>query len=96
MVITSLTKDGVQGENPFSVYCNMTDKEGIGVTVVSHDSENRSHVNGFEAPGNYSHDIQVIGASVSQLRTFARNFSNIDFFLKLLPLKDDELAMSEM
>ena len=30
------------------------------------------------------------------LRTFARNFSNIDFFLKLLPLKDDELAMSEM
>ena len=30
------------------------------------------------------------------LRTFAQNFSNIDFFLKLLPLKDDELAMSEM
>ena len=30
------------------------------------------------------------------LRTFARNFSNIDFFLKILPLKDDELAMSEM
>ena len=23
-------------------------------------------------------------------------FSNIDFFLKILPLKDDELAMSEM
>ena len=32
----------------------------------------------------------------SYLRTFARNFSNIDFFLKILPLKDDELAMSEM
>ena len=30
------------------------------------------------------------------LRTLARNFSNIDFFLKILPLKDDELAMSEM
>ena len=30
------------------------------------------------------------------LRTFARNFSNIDFFLKILPLKDDELAMSGM
>ena len=30
------------------------------------------------------------------LRTFARNFSNIDFFLKFLPLKGDELAMSEM
>ena len=30
------------------------------------------------------------------LRTFARNFSNIDFFLKILPLKNDELAMPEM
>ena len=25
-----------------------------------------------------------------------KNFSDIDFFLKILPLKDDELAMSEM
>ena len=30
------------------------------------------------------------------LRMFARKFSNIDFFLKMLPLKDDELVMSEM
>ena len=30
------------------------------------------------------------------LRTFARKFSNIDFFLKILTLKDDELVMSEM
>ena len=33
---------------------------------------------------------------ISFLRTFARNFSNIDFFLKISPLKDHELAMSEM
>ena len=32
----------------------------------------------------------------SLLRTFARKFSNIDFFLKILPLKDDELVMSKM
>ena len=32
----------------------------------------------------------------SVLRTFARKFSNIDFFLKILPLKDDESVMSEM
>ena len=32
----------------------------------------------------------------NHLRTFARNFSNIDFFLKILPLKDHELATSEM
>ena len=30
------------------------------------------------------------------IRMFARKFSNIDFFLQILPLKDDELVMSEM
>ena len=30
------------------------------------------------------------------LRTFARKFSNIVFFLKILPLKDYELVMSKM
>ena len=30
------------------------------------------------------------------LRTFARKFSNNDFFLKILSLKDDELVMSEI
>ena len=39
--------------------------------------------------------IKTIGHH-SRLRTFARNFSNIDFFLKILPLKDDELVISEM
>ena len=30
------------------------------------------------------------------LRKFVRKISNIDFCLKFLPLKDDELVMSEM
>ena len=30
------------------------------------------------------------------LRTFASNFSNIDFFLEISPVKDDELVMSKM
>ena len=60
----------------------MTDKEGIGVTVVSHDSENRTHVNGFEAPGNYSHDIQVIGASVSQLKGLTEASKSCEQFIK--------------
>ena len=45
--------------------------------------------------GKGAPNISVLDA-MTILRTFARNFSNIDFFLKLLPLKDDELAMSEM
>ena len=40
--------------------------------------------------------INEIGGKHDDLRTFARTFSNIDFFLKILPLKDDDLVMSEM
>ena len=32
----------------------------------------------------------------TSLRKFARKFSDIDFFLKISPLKDGELVMSEM
>ena len=36
--------DGNGGVTPFSVYCDMSDKGGVGVTVISHDSESRTHV----------------------------------------------------
>ena len=38
----------------------------------------------------------MIFRRTAELRTFARNFSNIDFLQKILPLKDRVLAMSEM
>ena len=60
--------DGEQGEAPFTMSCNMTDKGGIGVTAVSHDSENRVHVTGFDPPGSYSRDIHYIGTSLSQVK----------------------------
>ena len=40
--------------------------------------------------------IQIQDVLWISLRTFARKFSNIDFFSEILPLKDDELVMSEM
>ena len=43
-----------------------------------------------------SRDFRRFWLNGSHPRTFARKFSNIDFFLKILPLKDDELLMSEM
>ena len=45
----------------------------------------------IEIQGKFGRDY-----AMSPLRKFARKFSNIDFFLKILPLKDDELVMSEM
>ena len=51
--------DGEGGLAPFSVYCDMTDRKGVGVTVISHNSESRTLVKGYEA--------QYTGASLSQL-----------------------------
>ena len=74
--------DGVLDENPFTVYCDMTDRDRVGVTVVSHDSEGRTHVDGFEDAGSYSRDIQYIGASLSQLRGLTEASKSCEQFIK--------------
>ena len=43
-----------------------------------------------------SGNLALTRMSLMFLRTFTRKFFNIDFFLKILPLKDNELVMSEM
>lgn len=59
--------DGANGTAPFEVYCNMTDKGSVGVTVVGHDTENRTHVNGCQSDGCYKRDVSYIGTSLPQL-----------------------------
>ena len=54
---------------PYKVMCNMTDKNGVGVTVISHDSENRTQVKGCEDAGCYSRNINYTGASLFQLKS---------------------------
>ena len=61
----------------------------VSATNVSHFAQPKKHHGQKCVRNNVSSFTRV-------LRTFARNFSNIDFFLKILPLKDGELAMSEM
>ena len=52
---------------PFKVFCDMTDKDRIGVTVVSHDSESRTLVDGFETPGSYWRNVTDDETSLLQL-----------------------------
>ncbi|KAL9951913.1 hypothetical protein ACROYT_G044659 [Oculina patagonica] len=59
--------DGEGGVTPFTVYCDMTDKNNVGVTVISHDSENRTHVIGCGPGGCYKRDIHYTGADLHQL-----------------------------
>ena len=74
--------DGAGGLAPFTVYCDMSDKNGAGVTVISHDSESRTHVNGCNPPGCYSRDIHYRGVSMSQLASVTRVSSHCEQFIK--------------
>ena len=74
--------DGEGGLAPFTVFCDMTDKSGVGVTVISHDSESRTHVDGCEKAGCYSRDIHYKGASLSQLTSLTRVSSQCEQFIK--------------
>ena len=74
--------DGNGGLAPFTVYCDMSDKNGVGVTVISHDSESRTLVNGYGGRGSYSRDIHYTGASMSPLASLTRVSSNCEQFIK--------------
>ena len=78
--------DGKGGVAPFSVYCDMSDKGGVGVTVISHDSESRTHVNsaspGCGGVGCYSKDVTYTGVSTAQLAALTRVSQNCEQFIK--------------
>ncbi|XP_068726890.1 uncharacterized protein [Montipora capricornis] len=74
--------DGAEGQAPFLVYCDMVDKNGVGVTVISHDSEGRTRVQGCEAQGCYSRDIRYNGASLAQMEILTRVSSQCEQFIK--------------
>ena len=73
---------GVGGVTPFTVFCDMSDKAGVGVTVISHDSETRTLVKGYEAAGSYSRDVTYTGASLAQLASLTRVSSHCEQFIK--------------
>ena len=79
--------DGKGGVAPFSVYCDMSDKGGVGVTVISHDSERRTHVGNipgctFSRPGCYRKDVTYSGGSTAQLTALTRISKNCEQFIK--------------
>ena len=60
----------------------MTDKNGDGVTIISHDSEDRTLVDGCEPPGCYTHDINYTRATFPQLANLARVSAHCEQFIK--------------
>ena len=74
--------DDTGGLTPFSVYCDMSDKNGVGVTIVGHDSESRTLVDGYEDYGEYSRSILYSGASLSQLASLTNVSAHCEQFIK--------------
>lgn len=70
------------GEAPFEVFCNMTMENGRGVTIISHDSENRSLVDGFEPGGSYKRDVTYTGANLSQITSLISISAGCRQFIK--------------
>ena len=89
--------DGKGGMAPISVYCDMSDKGGVGVTVISHDSESRTHVgktNGCEPTGCYSKDVRYTGVSTAQLAALTRVSQNCEQFIKFECKNDVSFVVS--
>ena len=74
--------DGEGDLAPFTAFCDMTGKNGVGVTVVSHDSESRTLVQGCRGKGCFSRDIHYAGASLSQLASLTRVSLHCEQFIK--------------
>ena len=77
--------DGTGGLALFTVHCDMSDKNGVGVTVISHNSESRTYVyngQGWGNRGSYSRDIRYTGASLSQLASLTRVSSHCEQVIK--------------
>ena len=60
----------------------MSDKSGVGVTVISHDSESRTLVDGYEREGSYLRSIHYSGVSLSQLASLTDVSAHCEQFIK--------------
>ena len=66
----------------FKVRCNMTDKGGVGVSVVSHNSEQRTAVKGYVSPGSYVKNVTYEGVTMLQITHLIQVSSRCEQFIK--------------
>ena len=59
----------------------MTSKNGVGVTMIGHDSESRTFVDGHENPGSYKRKISY-DISMTQIVALMKHSKNCEQFIK--------------
>ena len=63
------------------VFCDMTSKNGVGVTVIGHDSESRTFVDGHESEGYYEKKIKY-DIPMEQIVAIINQSRNCEQFIK--------------
>ena len=63
------------------VYCDMTSKNGVGVTEIGHDSESKTLVKGYESQGSYKRKINY-DISMTQIVAIMKQSKNCEQFIK--------------
>ena len=76
-----INPQGLSSSLSVRVFCNMTSKNGIGVTVIGHDSETRTLVKGYESPGSYQRNI-TYDFSMEQIAAIVKQSTNCEQFIK--------------
>ena len=72
---------GLSSSPSVKVYCDMTSKNGVGVTVIGHNSESRTRVNGYENPGSYKRKINY-DISMRHIVAFMKQSKRCEQFIK--------------
>ena len=76
-----LNPQGLVVSPSIQVYCDMTSKNGTGVTVIGHDSESRTLVNGSESAGSYKRNINY-DISMEQIVAIVKQSKNCEQLIK--------------
>ena len=63
--------DDAGSHKPFTVFRDMSDKNGVGVTIISHNSETRTRVKGYEDSGSYVRDVTYIATDLTNIPQLA-------------------------
>ena len=72
---------GLSTSSSVQVYCDMTSKNGVGVTVIGHNSESRKYVNGYGGAGSYKRKIKY-EISMKQIVAIIKQSKNCEQFIK--------------
>jgi hypothetical protein len=76
-----INHQGLSSSPSFQVYCDMTSKNGVGVTVIGHDSGSRSLVNGYDPAGSYKRKIEY-DISMEQIFAIMKQSTYCEQFIK--------------